>query len=124
MLTENCTLGLGDPADRALPERVNLLTQAQANSRNEHTPRRASRALAAAPEDDYSDSDSDDPSDEQRGQKYETSKFDQVGVNKVVFSKFHTGVVTSEASGNLSLCGFGGNSRSVLNIARDSTRDP
>ena len=38
-------------------------------------------------------------------------RFFHVGVNEVAMGKLHTGVVTSEARGNLSLCGFGSNGR-------------
>ncbi|WRT67262.1 uncharacterized protein IL334_004229 [Kwoniella shivajii] len=38
-------------------------------------------------------------------------RFDHVGVKKVVMAKLHTGVVTTESRGNLSLCGFGANGR-------------
>ncbi|WVN86717.1 uncharacterized protein L203_101889 [Cryptococcus depauperatus CBS 7841] len=40
-----------------------------------------------------------------------SDKFSSVGVRDVIMSKLHTGVITSEASGNLSLCGFGANGR-------------
>lgn len=38
-------------------------------------------------------------------------RFLNVGVRDVVMAKLHTGVVTNEARGNLSLCGFGSNGR-------------
>lgn len=40
-----------------------------------------------------------------------TQRFDHVGVKDVVMAKLHTGVVTTEARGNLSLSGFGSNGR-------------
>lgn len=40
-------------------------------------------------------------------------RFYNVGVKDVVMAKLHTGVVTNEARGNLSLCGFGSNGRYV-----------
>ncbi|ORY24955.1 hypothetical protein BCR39DRAFT_545340 [Naematelia encephala] len=40
-----------------------------------------------------------------------TQRFRHVGVKDVVMAKFHTGVVTTDARGNLSLCGFGSNGR-------------
>lgn len=43
-----------------------------------------------------------------------TQKFNHVGVKDVVMAKLHTGVVTTEPRGNLSVCGFGSNGRSVL----------
>lgn len=42
------------------------------------------------------------------------SRFDHVGVKDVVMSKLHTGVVTADTRGNLSMCGFGSNGRSVM----------
>jgi hypothetical protein len=38
-------------------------------------------------------------------------RFHHVGVKDVVMAKLHTGVVTTEPRGNLSLCGFGSNGR-------------
>lgn len=38
-------------------------------------------------------------------------RFLNIGVRDVVMAKLHSGVVTSEARGNLSLCGFGSNGR-------------
>jgi hypothetical protein len=38
-------------------------------------------------------------------------RFYNVGVKDVVMAKLHTGVITNEARGNLSLCGFGSNGR-------------
>lgn len=38
-------------------------------------------------------------------------RFHHVGVKDVVMAKLHTGVVTTESRGNLSLCGFGSNGR-------------
>lgn len=40
-------------------------------------------------------------------------RFQHVGVKDVVMAKLHTGVVTADVKGNLSLCGFGSNGRSV-----------
>lgn len=74
--TGNFALGTGDQSDKAFPDHINLLTQAQAAGRS-------------------------DPS----------QKFSHVGVQDVVMSKLHTGVITSESRGNLSLCGFGANGR-------------
>ncbi|KLT41743.1 RCC1/BLIP-II protein [Cutaneotrichosporon oleaginosum] len=72
-VNRNSTLGLGDAsADKAFPDRVNLLTQRQA-------------------------SDNPDPAE----------RFFHVGVRDVQMAKLHTGVVTAEARGNISLCGFG-----------------
>lgn len=92
---KNVTLGLPDPADRALPERVNLLTQRQ--------------AAAAAKDQNY-------PAAKSNGESAppafnDTSKFDQIGVRNAVMSKFHSAVLTSESRGNLSLCGLGSNGR-------------
>ena len=42
-----------------------------------------------------------------------SQRFHHVGVKDVVMGKLHTGAITSEARGNLSLCGFGSNGRSV-----------
>ncbi|WVW82934.1 hypothetical protein I302_104949 [Kwoniella bestiolae CBS 10118] len=75
-VNRNYGLGTGDASDKAFPDHINLLTQAQASGRS-------------------------DPSE----------KFDHVGVKKVSMAKLHTGVVTNEARGNLSLCGFGSNGR-------------
>jgi hypothetical protein len=41
-------------------------------------------------------------------------RFFHIGVKDVVMAKLHTGVITTEAKGNLSLCGFGSNGRLVL----------
>jgi len=38
-------------------------------------------------------------------------RFHHVGVRDIVMSKLHTGVITAEARGNLSVCGFGANGR-------------
>jgi hypothetical protein len=38
-------------------------------------------------------------------------RFFHIGVTDVVMSKLHTAVITNEARGNLSLCGFGSNGR-------------
>ena len=38
-------------------------------------------------------------------------RFFHIGVKDVVMAKLHTGVITTEAKGNLSLCGFGSNGR-------------
>lgn len=75
-VNRNFALGIGDSSDKAYPDRVNLLTQNQANGRS-------------------------DP----------TQRFNHVGVKDVAMAKLHTGVVTSEGRGNLSLCGFGSNGR-------------
>ena len=40
-----------------------------------------------------------------------TQRFHHIGVRDVAMAKLHTGVVTSESRGNLSLCGFGSNGR-------------
>jgi hypothetical protein len=40
-----------------------------------------------------------------------SQRFYHVGVKDVVMAKLHTGVITSEARGNLSICGFGSNGR-------------
>ena len=40
-------------------------------------------------------------------------RFFHIGVKDVVMAKLHTGVITNEAKGNLSLCGFGSNGRYV-----------
>lgn len=88
----NCTLGVGDSTDRALPERVNLLTQSQSYRQDPSSPHLAFSKLSL-----------DNGSD--------TSKFATVGVRKVVMGKFHTAVVTREAKGNLSLTGFGSHGR-------------
>ena len=40
-------------------------------------------------------------------------RFHNVGVKEVVMAKLHTGVLTTDVKGNLSLCGFGSNGRSV-----------
>jgi hypothetical protein len=40
-----------------------------------------------------------------------SQRFFHVGVKDVDMAKLHTGVVTTEARGNLSLCGFGSNGR-------------
>ncbi|WWC69338.1 uncharacterized protein I206_103276 [Kwoniella pini CBS 10737] len=45
------------------------------------------------------------------GRSEPSEKFDHVGVSKVVMAKLHTGAITTEARGNLSLCGFGSNGR-------------
>ncbi|WVQ71777.1 hypothetical protein IAR50_001318 [Cryptococcus sp. DSM 104548] len=45
------------------------------------------------------------------GREEPSQRFDLVGVQNVVMSKFHTGVITTESRGNLSLCGFGANGR-------------
>jgi hypothetical protein len=42
-----------------------------------------------------------------------SQKFTHIGVKDVEMAKLHTGVVTTEARGNLSLCGFGSNGRQV-----------
>ncbi|TYJ56674.1 hypothetical protein B9479_002604 [Cryptococcus floricola] len=75
-VNRNFALGTGDTTDKAFPDPVHLLTQAQAAGREE-------------------------PS----------QKFELVGVKDVVMCKFHTGVITTESRGNLSLCGFGANGR-------------
>ncbi|OCF55793.1 hypothetical protein L486_06545 [Kwoniella mangroviensis CBS 10435] len=75
-VNRNYGLGTGDASDKAFPDRINLLTQAQSSGRS-------------------------DPSE----------KFDHVGVKKVSMAKLHTGVITNESRGNLSLCGFGSNGR-------------
>ncbi|KIR59891.1 hypothetical protein I314_04326 [Cryptococcus bacillisporus CA1873] len=75
-VNRNFALGTGDHSDKAFPDHINLLTQAQAAGRS-------------------------DPS----------QKFSHIGVQDVVMSKLHTGVITSESRGNLSLCGFGANGR-------------
>ena len=43
----------------------------------------------------------------------QSTKFDRVKVNDVVMAKFHTGVLSAERKGNLSLTGFGSNGRYV-----------
>lgn len=114
---ENCTLGLGDSADRALPERVNLLTQVQASQLGDAALRKGTRppSRAAANGDVDSALGSEDEVRPHafgpRNDRFFTSKFDQVGINQIVLSKFHTAAVTSDGSGNLSLCGFGGSAR-------------
>jgi hypothetical protein len=85
----NYSLGAGDATDRALPERVNLLNQVQAT------------AVA----------DTSTERDNSVQPSYDSTKFDRVGVNDVVMAKFHTGVLTAERRGNLSLTGFGSNGR-------------
>ncbi|WWD16076.1 hypothetical protein CI109_100501 [Kwoniella shandongensis] len=75
-VNRNFALGTGDSSDKAYPDHINLLTQAQANGRS-------------------------DPSE----------RFDHVGVKDVVMAKLHTGVITNETRGNLSICGFGANGR-------------
>ncbi|WWC60971.1 uncharacterized protein I303_103548 [Kwoniella dejecticola CBS 10117] len=45
------------------------------------------------------------------GRSEPSEKFDHVGVSKVVMAKLHTGAITTEPRGNLSLCGFGSNGR-------------
>ncbi|KAK8869660.1 hypothetical protein IAR55_000228 [Kwoniella newhampshirensis] len=45
------------------------------------------------------------------GRSDPSKRFDHVGVKDVVMAKLHTGVVTDEARGNLSICGFGANGR-------------
>ncbi|WVR05289.1 hypothetical protein IAU60_002302 [Kwoniella sp. DSM 27419] len=75
-VNRNFSLGTGDSSDRAFPDRINLLTQAQASGRADTSQR-----------------------------------FDHVGVQDVLMAKLHTGAITTEARGNLSLCGFGANGR-------------
>ncbi|OCF36502.1 hypothetical protein I316_01751 [Kwoniella heveanensis BCC8398] len=75
-VNRNFSLGTGDSNDKAYPDHINLMTQAQASG----------RADAA-------------------------QKFDHVGVQDVAMAKLHTGVITTESKGNLSLCGFGSNGR-------------
>ena len=75
-LIGNFALGIGDTADKAFADRVNLLTQNQASGKP-------------------------DP----------MQRFFHIGVKDVVMAKLHTGVITNEAKGNLSLCGFGSNGR-------------
>ncbi|WVQ98856.1 hypothetical protein IAU59_005987 [Kwoniella sp. CBS 9459] len=75
-VNRNFSLGTGDSNDKAFPDHINLLTQAQASGRADAS-----------------------------------QKFDHVGVQDVVMAKLHTGVVTTEPRGNLSLCGFGSNGR-------------
>ncbi|WWC89884.1 uncharacterized protein L201_004812 [Kwoniella dendrophila CBS 6074] len=45
------------------------------------------------------------------GRSEPNQKFDHVGVKSVIMAKLHTGVITTEQRGNLSLCGFGSNGR-------------
>ncbi|RXK36894.1 hypothetical protein M231_05868 [Tremella mesenterica] len=49
--------------------------------------------------------------DQFNGHPDPTKRFSHVGVQDVVMGKLHTGVITSENRGNLSLCGFGSNGR-------------
>lgn len=115
----NCTLGLPDPADRALPERVNLLTKLQAALR------RDSENPAAAPKagrrhhnnNRDSDSEASETTPETRPQRNLSqaqgdalrAKFDQVGIKQIALSKFHTAILRTESRGNLSLSGVSGN---------------
>ena len=43
-------------------------------------------------------------------------RFHHVGLKDVVMAKLHTGVITTESRGNLSLCGFGSNGRFVIHL--------
>jgi len=76
LMIGNFALGIGDTADKAFADRVNLLTQNQASGKP-------------------------DP----------MQRFFHIGVKDVLMAKLHTGVITNEAKGNLSLCGFGSNGR-------------
>ena len=42
-----------------------------------------------------------------------SQRFQRVGVKDVCMAKLHTGVITNETRGNLSLCGFGSNGRYI-----------
>jgi hypothetical protein len=53
-----------------------------------------------------------------------SQRFFHVGVKDIVMSKLHTGVVTSESRGNLSVCGFGANGRLAYHSSPDPRADP
>jgi alpha-tubulin suppressor-like RCC1 family protein len=111
-------LGLPDPADRALPERVNLLTKLQAALR--HDSENPSAAPKAGPRRHTNNRSNDDEtsevsSDSSRPNSPSWSsgdalraKFDQVGIKQIALSKFHTAILTTESRGNLSLSGVSG----------------
>ncbi|KAJ9110693.1 hypothetical protein QFC19_001522 [Naganishia cerealis] len=106
----NCTLGLPDPADRALPERVKLLTKLQARLRRDSENFVTSSKTGAQ---HRSDNESDDASEEDKNVHSHVddalrARFDQVGIKQIAMSKFHTAILTTEGRGNLSLCGVSG----------------
>ncbi|KAJ9118635.1 hypothetical protein QFC22_003855 [Naganishia vaughanmartiniae] len=105
----NCTLGLPDSADRALPERVNLLTKLQARLRSDSenfvSSSKSGTQHRSASESDDSESGRDDHSQADDALR---AKFDQVGVKQIAMSKFHTAILTTESRGNLSLSGVSG----------------
>lgn len=109
----NYTLGSGDAADRAGPERVNLLNLVQARSAAA-----AGTSTSTAEEvEEETDEYDQHPQGTRSGMSgsalttAESTKFDRVGVDDVVMAKFHTGVLSSEKRANLSVAGFGSNGR-------------
>lgn len=115
MLSGNCTLGLPDPADRALPERVNLLTKMQAALRRDsENPTATKGSVRRRPDSNReSDGDESETSGHSTPSRFQgdalRAKFDQVGIRQIALSKFHTAILTTESRGNLSLSGVSGN---------------
>lgn len=111
-------MGLPDPADRALPERVNLLTKLQAALRHDsENPTAAPKAgrrrhaddsdNASEPRETRETGTHEGCTDRAQGEALR-ARFDQVGIKQIALSKFHTAILTTESRGNLSLSGVSG----------------
>lgn len=122
---KNYSLGAGDSTDRALPDKVTLLNRVQAaaaaTSAAAGKDTRSSSSLDTTRNDDHNAEHIEgDVSDDQHHEhsheppRYDSAKFARVGVQDVAMARFHTGVLTTEDRGNLSLAGFGSNARCAL----------